>query len=205
MMEVRDRLGPEEQRRHDAQIFQGLSTLVKVGQQHEQLARIPIGLPDAVPKRVWRRKNPKNPESRGLTGPELAELDQESREKAAKAAKKAEKKRQEVQRKEQDETTQGAQWVQEDSQTIALVTQVGRAEVSDIEEVDLTQVDDDNDIYDIDDIQGAIELEETLEFILPPSTAPPTLGGRPKRQRAHTEAFNEARRQGFLPESQPRE
>jgi hypothetical protein len=105
--------------------------------------------------------------------------------------------------------------VQEESQTIALVAQDDIAEVSEIEQVDLTQLeDDDNAAYDIDDIEGAIGFEEALsqqavrdaaEFVPPPSTAPATLGGRPKRQRAHTEIFNEARRQGFLPESQPRE
>src|ERR1700716_2636660 len=53
--------------RHDAQIFQDLSNLTKVRQQHEILASIPIGVPETVPKKVWRRKSAKDPSPVRLT------------------------------------------------------------------------------------------------------------------------------------------
>ena len=60
--------------------------------QHEILSKLPIGAPDAVPKKTWRKKkNTLN--ARGLTANEVATIDQATVVKAAKKAVREEAKK----------------------------------------------------------------------------------------------------------------
>jgi hypothetical protein len=75
-MEARARLGVEDQSRWDGQFIGGLSKLTTAAERREELAQIPIGVPDAVPKKVWRKKKTHGKSNaRGLTALELVELE----------------------------------------------------------------------------------------------------------------------------------
>jgi hypothetical protein len=51
------------------------------GMKHQQLAALPIGNPDPVPKRSWRRKNTHGMgDARVLTAAEVAERDRRAQE-----------------------------------------------------------------------------------------------------------------------------
>jgi hypothetical protein len=76
-MEARARLGVEDQSRWDGQFIGGLSKLTTAAERREELAHIPIGIPDAVPKKTWRKRKKAHGKgnARGLTAIELAELE----------------------------------------------------------------------------------------------------------------------------------
>ena len=74
-MEARARLGEEDQLRWDGQFIEELSKQTAAAKRREELAQIPIGIPDAVPKKTWRKKTAHGKaNARGLTAGELAEL-----------------------------------------------------------------------------------------------------------------------------------
>ena len=52
VLEVRERLGPEERSRFDDQIRRATDILQVAAGQHEILSKLPIGAPDAVPKKT---------------------------------------------------------------------------------------------------------------------------------------------------------
>jgi hypothetical protein len=85
-MEARACLGAEDQSRWDGQFIGGLSKLTTAAKRREELAQIPIGVPDAMPKKTWKKKN--KADARGLTAVELAELEraEEIRRGKARAA-----------------------------------------------------------------------------------------------------------------------
>jgi hypothetical protein len=88
-MEARARLGVEDQSRWDGQFIGGLSKLTTAAERREELAQIPIGVPDAVPKKTWRKKKTHGKaNARELTALELAELEkaEEIRRGKARAA-----------------------------------------------------------------------------------------------------------------------
>src|SRR5881275_3210970 len=75
-MEARARLGVENQPRWDGQFVGGLSKLTTAAERREELAQIPIGVPDAVPKKAWRKKKSHGKgNARGLIAIESAELE----------------------------------------------------------------------------------------------------------------------------------
>ena len=75
-MEARARLGAEDQSRWDGQFLEGLSKFTTAAERREELAQIPIGVPDAVPKKTWRKKKTYGKaNARRLTAIELAELE----------------------------------------------------------------------------------------------------------------------------------
>jgi hypothetical protein len=49
-------LGPEAQSRLDNTFLQSTNVILQATQRNEALAYLPIGILDAVPKRVWRKK-----------------------------------------------------------------------------------------------------------------------------------------------------
>jgi hypothetical protein len=56
VMTVRDRLGLEEKSRSDIQYLRANAAAKDLAERHEELSMIPIGHPDAVPEKQWRRK-----------------------------------------------------------------------------------------------------------------------------------------------------
>jgi hypothetical protein len=56
VMTVRDGLGPEEQSRFDVQHLRANVVAKDLAEPHEELSLIPIGQPNAVSKKQWRRK-----------------------------------------------------------------------------------------------------------------------------------------------------
>jgi hypothetical protein len=56
LIEARDMLGPEAQSGLDNTFLQSISVILQAAQRNEVLAQLPIGILDAVPKRVWRKK-----------------------------------------------------------------------------------------------------------------------------------------------------
>ena len=55
-MAVRERLGPEEQARFDFQYLRVNAATKELAERHEELSLIPISQPDAIPKKIWRKK-----------------------------------------------------------------------------------------------------------------------------------------------------
>jgi hypothetical protein len=87
-MNLREQMEPEEKTRFDRQVEAGHQKLIAIGHEHLQLQAFPIGLPDAVPTRQFRKKKTHGlADARGLTGTETAALDLKARE--ALARKKA--------------------------------------------------------------------------------------------------------------------
>ena len=52
VLEARERLGPEERSRFDDQIRRATDILQVAAGQHEILSKLPIGAPDAAPKKT---------------------------------------------------------------------------------------------------------------------------------------------------------
>jgi hypothetical protein len=53
---VRDTPGIEAQPRLDNTFLQSTNAMLQATQRNKALAQLPIGIPDTVPKRVWRKK-----------------------------------------------------------------------------------------------------------------------------------------------------
>ena len=88
-MEARARLGVEDQSRWDGQFIRGLSKLTTAAERREELTQILISVPDAVPKKTWRKKKTYGKvDARRLTIIELVELEraEEIRRGKARAA-----------------------------------------------------------------------------------------------------------------------
>src|SRR5271154_1150187 len=77
----RERLNTEERSRFDDQIMAVSERLKQAGKQHQNLAALPIGQPDPIPKRTWRKRDAHGKaDRRALTGAEIAEQDLKLRE-----------------------------------------------------------------------------------------------------------------------------
>ena len=73
-IEARDMLGPEAQSRLDNTFLQSTNVILQAAQRNEALAQLPIGILDAVPKRVWRKKKTHGlADATGLTSAEILE------------------------------------------------------------------------------------------------------------------------------------
>src|SRR5947207_9577501 len=89
-MLIRDRLAPEEQSRFDNQYLRVQENAKAIAERYEDLSRIPIGMPDAVPKKTWRKKKDRGKaDARGLTAAEASDKDRQERKRLAKIAGKA--------------------------------------------------------------------------------------------------------------------
>ena len=62
--------------------------MLQAAQRNDALAQLPIGIPDAIPKRVWKKKKKTNglANTAGLTSAEIAKRDLAGKEKAERAA-----------------------------------------------------------------------------------------------------------------------
>jgi hypothetical protein len=73
MLLNRERLAPDDLHRYDDQIRHVGGTLDESAKAKEALAMLPVNMPDAIPKRAWKKKNDaKN--ARALTASELSVL-----------------------------------------------------------------------------------------------------------------------------------
>jgi hypothetical protein len=79
ILQVCDTLPLEERNRYTRQIADSLKNLQHIGEGHTKLASIPIGQPDTIPKRTFKRKRPTE-NSRGLTANEIGEKEQQQRQ-----------------------------------------------------------------------------------------------------------------------------
>ena len=63
------------------------NTILWATQRNDTLAQLPIGIPDAIPRRVWRRKKTNGlANAAGLTSAEIAKRDLAAKGKAERAA-----------------------------------------------------------------------------------------------------------------------
>jgi hypothetical protein len=62
-MAVRERLGSEEQARFDFQYLRVNAAAKELAERHGELSLIPISQPDAIPKKIWRKKKTNFPTS----------------------------------------------------------------------------------------------------------------------------------------------
>ena len=87
LIQARDILGPEAQSRLDNTFLQSANTMLQAAQHNDALAQLPIGIPDAISKRVWRKKKTNGlANAAGLTSAEIAKRDLAKKEKADRAA-----------------------------------------------------------------------------------------------------------------------
>jgi hypothetical protein len=74
VLEDRDNLQQEERSRFDSQIIRAAETLNSAAKQHQQLAALPLGEPDTVVKKTWKKKEAHGKASaRALTAAEIGE------------------------------------------------------------------------------------------------------------------------------------
>lgn len=86
LIEARDMLGPEAQSRLDNTFLQSVNVILQAAQCNEALAQLPIGILDAVPKRVWRKKRTHGlADAADLTSAEIAHRDLGAKEKTERA------------------------------------------------------------------------------------------------------------------------
>lgn len=86
LIEARGDLGPEAQSRLDSAFIQTANTMLKTAQRNDTLDRLPIGTPDAIPKKTWRKnKQHGRADAAGLTSAVIAQNDLVAKEKAEKA------------------------------------------------------------------------------------------------------------------------
>ena len=87
-MAVRERLGPEEQARFDFQYLRTNAAAKELAERHEELSRIPIAQPDAIPQKIWRKKKTQNKaNASGLTAAQNSDTDQIDAERIANKGK----------------------------------------------------------------------------------------------------------------------
>ena len=86
-MAVRERLGPEEQARFDFQYLRANAAAKELAERHEELSLIPIGQPDAIPKKTWRKKTHGKANAPGLTAAQSSDRDRVEAEKIANKGK----------------------------------------------------------------------------------------------------------------------
>src|SRR5277367_3808451 len=83
-MAVRERLGPEEQARFDFHYLRANAAAKELAERHEELSLIPIGQPDAIPKKIWRKKKTHGKANApGLTAAQSSDRDRVEAEKVA--------------------------------------------------------------------------------------------------------------------------
>jgi hypothetical protein len=83
-MVVRERLGPEEQARFDFQYLRVNAAAKELAERHEEPSLIPISQPDAIPKKIWRKKETHGKANApGLTAAQSSDKDKIGAEKTA--------------------------------------------------------------------------------------------------------------------------
>jgi hypothetical protein len=83
-MAVRERLGPEEQARFDFRYLKANAVAKELAERYEELSLIPIGQPDAIPKKIWRKKKTNDKaNARGLTAAQSSDRDRVEAERVA--------------------------------------------------------------------------------------------------------------------------
>jgi hypothetical protein len=177
---IRNQLRGEEQTRFDRQLKASHDQLAEIGRRHLAMQKLPIGLPDPIPKRkyVVQAKTHGRANARGLTGPELADRALAAKEKAEQASKKGK--------------TRAA--TPEDNDGVRLIPDTPPGAIPGESQGGTT-------------ITLALGSPRRPSFPLgdlPASTAPARQTTRAGRPRVRTEKVQKAREEGFLPESQPR-
>ena len=88
--EQRELLLREERSRFDDQILAASERLKSAGTRHQQLASLPIGQPDPIAKKTWRKKEAHGKaNARALTAAEVAQRDLKTRERQDKEQRPA--------------------------------------------------------------------------------------------------------------------
>jgi hypothetical protein len=86
LIETRDTLNPEARSRLDSTFIQSTNAILQAAQRNEALAGLPINMPDAIPKKAWKKKKAHGlADAAGLTSAEIARRELEAKEKIEKA------------------------------------------------------------------------------------------------------------------------
>ena len=183
--EISEQLQPEEKARFRRQREAEHLKLLAAGRRHLELQALPIGNPDPIPQRSFRKKKTHGKaDARALTGTEIAERDHAAREAALVAN---------ATRKEADATPPGTPPQACESQTtitIPLRPSPRRAPHAPIRQATLFPGDD-------------IHEEEGRD--LPPSTAPPRLEQAQEGQAQEGQAQEGQAQEGQAQEGQAQE
>jgi hypothetical protein len=163
-----------------------LSKLTTAAERREELAHILIGVPDAVPKKTWRKKKTHGKaNARRLTAVELAELERATEIRRGKA-------RATTPGDFEDANEEG--FLVPDS---PLLTRTGESQGSITITLEPRSVRRPPAVS----LAPSSPPRSPSPFNLPPSTAPPRLEqeeGRGKRKRVYTETYKLGREQGPL-------
>jgi hypothetical protein len=185
VMLVRDRLGPEEQSRFDSQYLKTQENAKTIAERHEDLSHIPIGIPDAIPKKTWRKKkNHGKANAPGLTAAEASDKDRKEREKRTRIAGKTKATSEDVVEEDDDNGI-----YTRDSPTPRVGESQGGTTITVAPKIPMR-------------LSPAPEYSLSLSPVplnLPPSTAPARLPepGQ-KRKRAPTDRYIEGRQAGII-------
>jgi hypothetical protein len=205
VIQARDRLRDEELSRYDQQVIRMPQNLQGVAHRHEQLAAIPVGQPDAVPKKTWKKKkNTLN--TRGLTGNEIAIA--EARQMARQAVRQTKDK---AILQDRHNETQMSNWSTIEVTDRQYDSTHDSDKSNDTKSIEFDEEEVISNPFNLldpelpapDSSQPTAARVPTTSPIPPPppSTAPPVLG-RGKRQRTRTMRKEEAVEAGLVPDSQ---
>jgi hypothetical protein len=87
LLKARETLGPKARSRLNNTFIQSASNLLQAVQRNDTLAQLPIGMPDAIPKRTWKKKKTHGlADAAGLTAAVIAQKELTAKEKAEKQA-----------------------------------------------------------------------------------------------------------------------
>jgi len=189
VMAVRERLGLEEQARFDFQYLRANAAAKELAERHEELSLIPISQPDAIPKKIWRKKKTHGKANApGLTAAQSSDRDRVEAERIANKGKtRAVTPEKEVERVPDSPERPSTPLSRKRTNTLVERTPgkltPARAPPA---------------------LQSAPELSQLAPP--PPSTAPAILyKGKGGRERKRTNKAAESKAAGWLAESQPRE
>jgi hypothetical protein len=191
-MNLREQMEPEEKTRFDRQIEAEHQKLIAIGHEHLQLQAFPIGLPDAIPRRQFRKKKTHGlADARGLTGTKIAALDLKARE--ALARNKA-------------VVTPGSPFKLGDDDEVMLLETPPKltGESQGGTTISLALRPSPEQPRRIPDSAPFSRLSPEDPVFPPASTAPPRLEeeGRGKRKRLHTDRYKKGVAEGDIDESQ---
>ena len=199
IIDARDKLNGEDRDRFNRQIQQEPTRLLKIASEHKHLSSLPIGMPDEVPKKAYKRKIPTIEGSRGLTALELQ--DHTAKKQRNEAAAQAKDLAIQTERDLAERTRHQYDIIQQ--QEALIEAQINR------QKVDYTLLDDEVPVPNSSQLVNTTDSTPPPDA-LPPSTAPPRLvaqtvqSERPVRDRKRTKRKEEAVRSGLLKDSQGR-
>ncbi|KIW28938.1 uncharacterized protein PV07_04790 [Cladophialophora immunda] len=194
--------------------------LIRLGERRRDLQNLPIGAPDPVPNRTWvKRREHGRITERALIASEIGERQERRQHQAERQEQRYQEALDRPHKRPQEAFMHTFRFTPSGVQNVVQAPQRHRPPPITIENTREEEVADVPETPPPSTLTRLTRLvpqtperprprrspspEDSPELALPPSTAPPAIGGgRGKRVRKRTTRLVEARQQGFLPDSQ---